>query len=145
LKKNHRAAFDLIEQSLRARHPSEDVTDRNSSPNFFGGGRLDERRKTLESLAQDMYGLLTLFKGDSAVNAMPSFQTLDKVFEERRELVDETVALKDPKKIKGDSVQNPSDPDVGYGHKRQGLHQAQLEQICGKTKDRRDAQSHYAR
>jgi hypothetical protein len=37
-----------------------------------------------------MYGLLTLFEDDSAVNGMSTFQTLDKVFGEQRELVNET-------------------------------------------------------
>jgi hypothetical protein len=114
LKKNHKSTFDLLDQSLLARYLSKEVTDRNSSPNFFGETRPEKRREILESMAQDMYGLSTLFKDDSAMNAMSSFQTLDKVFGEQRELMDEeTVALKAPKKINGDGVQNSSDPDVG--------------------------------
>jgi hypothetical protein len=95
--------------------------------------------KTLKAVAQDMFTLLTKFKGDAEASATKFFKILKKVFEEQREVVDaaeeadEIVKVKDPKSAPGDGVQNPSDPDATYGgHKGQGCH-ARTVETCAAT------------
>ena len=83
-----------------------------------------ESRKTLTEVSRDLFDLVEQFKHNRDVSAMYSFKLLERVLQEQCNLTEdkkEPVALKTPKQIPSNSLQNPSDPDASYsGHKGQG-------------------------
>jgi hypothetical protein len=99
-----------------------------------------ESKKTLASVADDLYDLVEQFKDCEQVSAMHSYKLLERVLKEQCNLNvsdDKTrVEVKKPKDISSDSLQNPSDPDATYsGHKGQG-YQLQIMETYTDTEDK---------
>jgi hypothetical protein len=84
-----------------------------------------ESKKTLASVAEDLFDLVEQFKDCEPVCAMHSYKLLERVLKEQCNLNGsydkKRIEVKKPKEIASDSLQNPSDPDATYsGHKGQG-------------------------
>lgn len=82
-------------------------------------------QKTLEQVSADLYRLIQQFQDNQEVQSMHSFKLLQRVLDEQCIVSTSNdgveIAVKAPKQIPSDSLQNPSDPDAGYsGHKGQG-------------------------
>lgn len=91
---------------------------------YFCDPRPSEARGRMQTAAEDLYRLVTLFELDEAVSGMESYQLMKRLLREQCTVSGTAIALVD--KPSSDSLQNPSDPDAGYsGHKGQG-YQAQV-------------------
>lgn len=99
-----------------------------------------ESAKTLQQVSVDLYDLIELFKTHRTVCNMHSYKLMQRVLAEQCDVTTtdddtEKVAVKPPKQIPCDSVQNPSDPDAAYsGHKGQG-YQVQVMETFTRTED----------
>jgi hypothetical protein len=99
-----------------------------------------ESMKTLAALAEDVFTLVERFTGNEPVVTMTSYQFLVRLLKEQciLERVDThttQVSVKANKDVSSDSLQNPSDPDVGYnGYKGQG-YQVQVAESYGTSED----------
>jgi hypothetical protein len=96
-------------------------------------------QKTLAQVSTDLYGLIRQFQDCDAVAAMHSFKLLQRILDEQCIVStsgdDCQVAVKEPKQIPCDSLQNPSDPDATYSrHKGQG-YQVQVMETYTDTGD----------
>jgi len=103
---------------------------------YFADARKAEVPRRLGEVAHDMYGLVERFRQIAEVAVLPAYVTLQRVFSEQCEVepksgpdVEPTARVKDPKKVKADSVQSPHDPDATYGHKGKG-YEVQLVETC---------------
>ena len=91
---------------------------------YFCDPRPSEARGRIQTAAEDLHRLVTLFELDEAVSGMESYQLMKRLLREQCTVSGTAIALID--KPSSDSLQNPSDPDAGYsGHKGQG-YQAQV-------------------
>jgi IS5 family transposase len=141
LQKRYKDRFALVDKTIRDRYLSEDPDNANSSYNFFGRAKSGERERNLNSIASDIYALITLFNDDEVVLKMSTFRLLARLFSEQC-VVDaecsneaEKVKVKDPKSVPSTSLQNPSDPEATYsGHKGQGYH-IQVVETCSEFKE----------
>lgn len=100
-----------------------------------------ESATTLEQVSRDLFSLVQLFSSDRQVSSMHSYKLLERVLQEQCTIVEacgnETsrVAVKAPRDIKQDSLQNPSDPEAGYSaHKGKG-YQVQVMETYTKETD----------
>jgi hypothetical protein len=98
-----------------------------------------ESRKTLASVAADLFDLVQQFKDCPEVTAMHSYKLLERVLKEQCNLNvsgdKALVEVKKPKEIPSDSLQNPSDTDTTYdGHKGQG-YQIQIMETFSKDEE----------
>ncbi len=118
---------------------------------YFADVKREQARRRLPVVAADLHRLLTNFRDDSAVAGLPSYQLMQRVFDEQCVLVPtepdapheppdddspseppeptERVALREPKEISSQSLQSPYDPDATYGHKGKG-YEAQIVETC---------------
>ena len=96
-----------------------------------------QSKKTLQSVAEDLYTLTELFCDNKKVRSMSSFKLLLRVLKEQCNVsepaCDEPIEVtpKPNKDISSDSLQNPSDPDAGYdSHKGKGYQAQVMETYC---------------
>jgi hypothetical protein len=133
LKRQHGNVFEAIENALIERYLSEKALS------CFAMVKPSQSQKTLTRVSTDLYCLIRQFKDCDGVNAMHSFKLLQRILDEQCIVStsgdDTRVAVKEPKKIPSDSLQNPSDPDASYsGHKGQG-YQVQVMETYTDTDD----------
>lgn len=133
LKRGHKELFDRVEESVLDRYFSEQALG------CFAMVKPSEARKTLVSVADDLFDLIERFKDYSQVTSMHSYKLLERVLKEQCNLNisndSKPVEIKKPKEIPSDSLQNPSDPDATYsGHKGQG-YQVQVMETYTDTND----------
>jgi hypothetical protein len=100
-----------------------------------------QSKKTLQSVAENLYDLTELFCDNNNVRSMSSFKLLLRVLHEQCNVSEPAagepieVTPKANKEISSDSLQNPSDPDAGYdSHKGKG-YQAQVMETYSETED----------
>jgi hypothetical protein len=141
LKKSHKEEWSKVSAEIRDRYLSDDEHKGGSSTNFFGQAKADDRKKTVDVMADDILKLLEMFNDNESVKEMVTFQLLQRLFAEQCEVVSEDgpdgqrVRVRDPKEISPKSLQNPFDPDATYSaHKGKG-YKVQLMETCGETKD----------
>lgn len=119
---------------------------------YFSDMKREQARRRLPVVAADLHRLITNFRDDSAVTALPSYQLMQRVFDEQCVVMPaeagaphepsgdedspseppeptERVELREPKEISSQSVQSPYDPDATYGHKGKG-YEAQVVETC---------------
>ncbi|MCP4367984.1 MAG: transposase [Deltaproteobacteria bacterium] len=133
LKRGHKELFDSVDESILDRYFSEQALG------CFAMVKPSEARKTLVSVADDLFDLIERFKDYFQVTSMHSYKLLKRVLKEQCNLNiandSKPVEIKKPKEIPSDSLQNPSDPDATYsGHKGQG-YQIQVMETYTDTKD----------
>ena len=133
LKRGYKELFDSVEESILDRYFSEQALG------CFSMVKPSDARKTLVSVADDLFDLIERFKDYSQVTSMHSYKLLERVLKEQCNLNisndSKPVEIKKPKEIPSDSLQNPSDPDATYsGHKGQG-YQVQVMETYTDTKD----------
>jgi hypothetical protein len=123
LKKLKRTHPDVFARLIDAQ-----VTDRylaEGSEGCFSRVKPSEASRTLQELGEDLLHLIELFSSDETVRKLSEYKLLERVLHEQCLVTgsgaDAKVALKPPKEVPPDSLQNPSDPDAGYdSHKGQG-------------------------
>ena len=133
LKRGHKELFDSVEESILDRYFSEQALG------CFAMVKPSDARKTLVSVADDLFDLIERFKEYPQITSMHSYKLLERVLKEQCNLNvsndSKPVEIKKPKEIPSDSLQNPSDPDATYsGHKGQG-YQVQVMETYTDTKD----------
>jgi hypothetical protein len=123
VKRHDPAGYASLPEALRQRYtPSEHQ--------LFGDVAKDResRRLLRQQVAEDLYQVLRLFADQPAHAGRPSYQAMDRIFQEQCEVQEEKVTVKE--KTGNTVMQNPSDPDASYdGHKGPG-YQAQLSETC---------------
>jgi hypothetical protein len=131
LKRHHGAWFETVDAAVVERYLSEKALA------CFAMVKPSQSHKTLKQVSTDLHGLIRQFTGHEAVSSMHSFKLLQRILDEQCTVShDESrVAVKEPKQIPSDSLQNPSDPDASYsGHKGQG-YQVQVMETYTNTDD----------
>jgi len=134
LKRHHQGHFDTVDKAIVERYLSKE------SLQCFSMVKPSESAKTLASVSSDLFDLVEQFKDHPEITAMHSYKLCDRVLKEQCTVSDEgtRVAVKRPKEIPSDSLQNPSDPDATYsGHKGQG-YQVQVMETYDTEKETRD-------
>jgi len=86
-----------------------------------------ESATTLDQVSRDLYSLVGQFSAKQQILSMHSYKLLERVLQEQCTVVEssddavDSVAVKAPRKISRESLQNPSDSDAGYSsHKGKG-------------------------
>jgi len=133
LKRQHPARFETLEDALVDRYFSEKALA------CFAMVKPSQSQKTLDEVANDLYGLIERFKDCHDVRTMHSFKLLQRILDEQCVVStcgdERRVEVKEAKQIPSDSLQNPSDPDASYsGHKGQG-YQVQVMETYTDTDD----------
>ena len=135
LKRGHQDQFDTIDDKIVNKYLTKD------SLGCFSRVKPSESKKTLTEVSKDLFDLVQLFKASPEVSIMYSYKLLERVLKEQCNLTDDKdnpVELKEPKQIKSDSLQNPSDPDASYsGHKGQG-YQVQVMETFSDDKEKEE-------
>ena len=134
LKRGHNRQFEAVNKAIIDKYFSEQALG------CFSMVKPSESKKTLASVADDLFDLVEQFKDCEPVNAMHSYKLLERVLKEQCNLNvsddQKRVEVKKPKEIASDSLQNPSDPDATYsGHKGQG-YQLQVMETYTDTEDK---------
>ncbi|MDP7076645.1 MAG: transposase, partial [Desulfobacterales bacterium] len=76
-----------------------------------------ESATTLDQVSRDLFSLVQQFSAQQHIGSMHSYKLLERVLQEQCTVVeaatdkDDSVAVKPPREIAQDSLQNPSDPD----------------------------------
>ncbi|MCK5069127.1 MAG: transposase, partial [Desulfocapsa sp.] len=126
LQRHHKElAAELSEELVKKYKPSKERQP-------FAMVKPSDSSKTLLDICKDLVYLQELYHTENAVIEMYSYKLMQRVSDDQcivTELDLETdVAVKPPKDIPSDSLQNPSDPDASYdGNKGQG-YQLQLQE-----------------
>jgi Transposase DDE domain/Transposase domain (DUF772) len=134
LKRHHKDLYEALDKTLSDRY----MTKQGEA--VFSMVKPSESKKTLASLAEDVFTLVERFRGNEPVITMTSYQFLVRLLKEQciLERVDThttQVSVKENKDVSSDSLQNPSDPDAGYnGYKGQG-YQVQVAESYGTSED----------
>ena len=135
LKRGHQDQLDTIDEKVVDKYLSKDALG------CLSRVKPSESKKTLAEVSRDLFDLVQQFKECSEVAAMYSYKLLERVLREQCNLTDDKanpVAMKAPKEISSDSLQNPSDPDATYsGHKGQGYQVQVMETFCD-DKDKKE-------
>jgi transposase len=140
LKKKKPGAFEALPAPLRERYLERD--------GYFADVKGSKARRRLEKCAEDLHFLLERFRDSKTIKRLQAYKNMARLFEEQcepqaPEKNDEDddnkatprVALKKPKDVAANSLQNPSDPDATFsGHKGQG-YQAQIVETCHEEND----------
>lgn len=134
LKRGFKAQFETVDQAIIDKYFSEKALG------CFSMVKPSEAKKTLASVAKDLFALVEQFKDCKPVCAMHSYKLLERVLKEQCNLQvsdgQKRVEVKKPKEIASDSLQNPSDSDATYsGHKGQG-YQLQVMETYTDTEDK---------
>lgn len=119
LKRGYKQQFERVAKAIIEKYFSEKALG------CFSMVKPSESKKTLASVAEDLFDLVEQFKDCEPVCAMHSYKLLERVLKEQCNLNGsddkKRIEVKKPKEIASDSLQNPSDPDATYsGHKGQG-------------------------
>jgi hypothetical protein len=119
LKRSHNRQFETVNKAIIDKYFSEQALG------CFSMVKPSESKKTLASVADNLFDLVEQFKDSKPVSAMHSYKLLERVLKEQCNLNisddQKRVEVKKPKEVASDSLQNPSDPDATYsGHKGQG-------------------------
>jgi hypothetical protein len=134
LKRGQSQQFEAVDKAIIDKYFSQQALG------CFSMVKPSESKKTLASVADDLFGLVEQFKDREPVSAMHSYKLLERVLKEQCNLKvsddNKKVEVKKPKEIASDSLQNPSDPDAAYsGHKGQG-YQLQVMETYTDTEDK---------
>ena len=134
LKRGHSRQFETVNKAIIDKYFSEQALG------CFSMVKPSESKKTLASVADDLFDLVEQFKDCEPVSAMHSYKLLERVLKEQCNLNvsddQKRVEVKKPKEVASDSLQNPSDPDATYsGHKGQG-YQVQVMETYTDTEDK---------
>jgi len=129
LKRGHKEQFASVAQAIIDKYLSEKALE------CFSMVKPSKSKKTLASVAADLFDLVQQFKDCPEVTAMNSYKLLERVLKEQCNLNvsgdKALVEVKKPKEIPSDSLQNPSDTDATYdGHKGQGYQIQIMETFC---------------
>jgi len=130
LKRRHEGLFAALRPELTDRYLKEAAFP------CFSLCKPSESERTLAAAAQDLFDLVQFFEGQAEVAEMYSYKLLTRVLSEQCKVVEgadgsKQVAVRPPKEVPCDSLQNPSDPDAGYdAHKGQGYHVQVMEAYC---------------
>jgi len=139
--------FSRVPKAIQQWHSTE-------TEGWFALGPAEQKVK-LEQLARYLYELITLFENDKEISGSERYQLLDRLFREQCELAKESRSDKDSstdpkiqikKKIEGETLQSPYDPDASYGHKGSG-YSVHITETCnnsGKTEIITDYEVHGA-
>jgi len=138
LKRQEQELWTRLDQSIVDKYASKD------SKSVFSRVKPSDSSKTLTEVCQDVLYLVEQFQNMSKITRMHSYKLLERVLAEQCHLQEsdgeKTVAVKTPKEIPADSLQNPSDPDASYdGHKGQG-YQVQVMESYDATAQRKSAE-----
>jgi hypothetical protein len=110
--------FSRVPQAIQQWHSSE-------SEGWFGLGPAEQKVK-LEELAQYLYELMVIFGQDHEVRSSEPYQLLNRLFGEQCEFKNDhpsdepSFKIQVKKKIEGETLQSPYDPEASYGHKGAG-------------------------
>lgn len=102
---------------------------------YFADAKREEAPRRLPVVSKDLYALVRLFEADKDVVLWPSYLLLVRLLAEQCEVTGDpdpeapATTVKEPKKVDGDSLQSPHDPDATYGHKGKG-YEVQLAETC---------------
>ncbi len=134
LKRHHNALFDTIDDAIIERYLTQKALA------CFALVKPSQSHKSLEQVSTDLYSLICQFKEHEGIASMHSFKLLERILNEQCRLEGSgdacRVAVKEPKQVPSDSLQNPSDPDASYsGHKGQG-YQVQIMETYTDTEDK---------
>jgi hypothetical protein len=133
LKRGYKQQFETVDKAIIDKYLSEKALG------CFSMVKPSESNKTLNSVARDLFHLVEQFKDCEQVMAMHSYKLLERVLKEQcLDVSDDkkAVAVKAPKEIASDSLQNPSDPDATFsGHKGQG-YQLQIMETYTDSEDK---------
>jgi hypothetical protein len=122
------------------------ILKRYSDDSRYHDARKEEGRRRLSVAARDLYRLVELFKGNTAVEKLNEYGLMKRLLSEQCEISDKPeppaegdddggekpvpVKLKAPVNVESASLQTPHDEDVTYsGHKGKG-YEAQLAESC---------------
>lgn len=146
LKKEKPGVYDQLEEKYKTRYMERE--------GYFGDVKPSRRRRRLQECAQDLCDLVSFFRLNKKARNMKSFKLMERLLEEQVHVnrqedgslsvwlrmpdkkendaePEKETALKNPKEIGGDSLQNPSDPDATYsGHKKKQGYKAQISETC---------------
>jgi hypothetical protein len=128
VKRHHEAAYNALPEELRRRYAP-------SQAKLFAakGQSAQDRDKTRQQVAEDLYDLIERFADHPGLRDRPSYKALLTIFEQQCEVVDAKVQVR--VKTGGACMQNPSDPDATYdSHKGQG-YKVQLSETCSTDND----------
>ena len=119
-----KAAYAGLAPELIERYMGKD------SDGCFSRVKPSESIRTLAHMAEDLALLVEQFLANDAIRKWPEYQLLERVLREQCTVtgsgLEAKVAVKPPREVSSDCLQNPSDPDAGYdAHKGSG-YQAQL-------------------
>jgi len=134
LKRGYKQQFETVAKVIIDKYFSKKALG------CFSMVKPSESKKTLASVADDLYDLVEQFKDCEPVSAMHSYKLLERVLKEQCNLNvsddKKGVEVKKPKDVASDSLQNPSDPDATYsGHKGQG-YQLQIMETYTDTEEK---------
>lgn len=134
LKRHHQNLFAAINDQLLERYVSKKALA------AFSLVKPSESAKTLQQVSADLYDLIEQFKDQKTVCSMHSYKLMQRVLAEQCDVQTDDdaskVAVKKPKQISADSLQNPCDPDAAYsGYKGQG-YQVQVMESFTRTEDK---------
>lgn len=136
LKRHHPDHFNSVSEKMVDTYLSK------AALGCFARVKPSESRKTLSQVSKDLFDLVQQFKAIEPVVSMYSYKLLERVLSEQcnvTEDADSPVALKAPKQIVSDSLQNPCDPDATYsGHKGQGYQVQIMETFCDDPQQKPD-------
>jgi hypothetical protein len=130
LKSLNKSQFSRIPKPIQKWHKSE-------SEGWFGLGPAEQKIKLVE-LARHIYKLILIFEKNKVVKSSEPYQILDRLFQEQCEVKKKSSSKKRSaknveilikKKIAGETLQSPYDPDASYGHKGSG-YSAQITETC---------------
>lgn len=142
LKKKCPDVFETLPVPVRERYLERD--------GYFANVKGSKAQRRLDQCAEDIHQLVERFRESKKINRLQAYKNLARLFEEQCEAQapeknneddegeagkDPRAALKAPKDVAADSLQNPSDPDATFsGHKGQG-YQAQIAETCHEEND----------
>lgn len=106
-----------------------------------------ESAATLDQVSRDLHSLVRQFSTEQQILSMHSYKLLERVLQEQCTVVEATdneadsVAVKAPREISQESLQNPSDPDAGYSsHKGKGYQVQVMETYTQESDPEKKAQ-----
>lgn len=132
VKKEFPKEFERVGPALRDRYLKDDGTATR-----FGDAASKEARRRLSVCARDVWRLVDQFRGSTGVKGLGGYRLLERLLGEQCEIVSTPVVgsdgdadlsepgvpveVKEPEKVRSDSLQTPHDTDATYsGHKGKG-------------------------
>jgi hypothetical protein len=136
LKRQNREKFEALGEEVRERY----MTRHGEA--VFALVKPSEAERALQTLGQDLFELIQLFKSDEKIQQMNSYGLLARVFTEqfRIETNESESQIVINTKVPPDSLQNPSDPDAGYdAHKGKGYQVQVMESYTPNKEENEDS------